>query len=167
MKVVLIVVLVLVVVGGGYWFGFRGVDPRDAAKQAIEQTQQAGAALEKAAKGLGDKAKELVVAGSDIGGQLSGAVSGMTTAISGIKDSETAKAALPTLEKAKASLDQLNEKVGQMSAEGKKILATLVGTALPTIKTAAEKLAAIEGVGPVVKPTLDAMIKTLDGWSKA
>jgi hypothetical protein len=58
----------------------------------------------------------------------------------------------------------VSAQVEQLPAEGKKMLASAINSALPTLKAGADKVASL---GPELKPTLDAIIARLEGWAKA
>ena len=54
--------------------------------------------------------------------------------------------------------------MGELPAEGRKMLASAVSSALPALKACADKLA---GYSPDIKPTLDAIIAKLETWANA
>ena len=55
----------------------------------------------------------------------------------------------------------------KLPAEGQSALASAIAAALPALEEAAAKLESIEGVGPVIKPTLDDLLASLKQWSEA
>lgn len=144
-----------------------GEATQQATQAAGEAAQQAGQAASDAAQQVSDAAQALVVGGVDLGKQLGEVVDGLKTSLGGITDAASAQAQLPTLQQLQAKLDGMTATVEGLPAEGKSALATLVSASLPTLRTTAEQIAALEGVGPVVKPVLDAIIAKLDAWSKA
>jgi type VI protein secretion system component VasK len=178
-----IVIVVLLIVAGIWWYQSGGQQKveevaqqaSEAAGQAAQQVtetagqaaQQAGEAASGAAQQVSDAAQALVVGGIDLGKQLSEAFDGLKSSLAGITDAASAQAQLPNLQQLQAKLDGMTATVDSLPAAGKSALATLVSGSLPTLRSAAEQVAAIEGVGPVVKPTLDAILAKLDAWSKA
>jgi type VI protein secretion system component VasK len=144
-----------------------GQAAQQATETAGQAAQQAGEAASGAAQQVSDAAQALVVGGIDLGKQLSEAFDGLKSSLAGITDAASAQAQLPNLQQLQAKLDGMTATVDSLPAAGKSALATLVSGSLPTLRSAAEQVAAIEGVGPVVKPTLDAILAKLDAWSKA
>ena len=140
-----------------------------ATEAAGEAAQAAGQAASEAVQAAGDAASQtaaLVVGGVDIGAELKGMLDQVSSALGGITDQATADAALPTLDELKGKVDGMAAQVDQLPAEGKKALASLVSAALPSLKELAAKVTAIQGA-EVVKPALDAVIATLEGWANA
>ena len=80
-----------------------------------------------------------------------------------ITDRASAQAALP-------GLDRLKDRAGvavqveQLPAEGKKLLASVVNTALPPLKELAAKAGSIQGAD-AIKPSIDAMLAKLEAWA--
>lgn len=137
------------------------------ADQAGETAQSATEAAGEAAQQAADAAQALVLGGVDLGKQLSEAFDSLKSSLAGITDAASAQAQLPTLQQLQAKLDGMTATVEGLPAEGKTALATLVSASLPTLRSTAEQIAALDGVGPIVKPTLDAIIAKLEAWSKA
>jgi hypothetical protein len=102
-----------------------------------------------------------------MGSSVQKTVDGLKTALQGIKDVDTAKAALPTLQDATAQLDKLSGLVNQLPASGKTALATFLASVRPSLDEVFNKVLAIPGVSEVAKPTIDAIKAKLDALAKA
>jgi hypothetical protein len=109
---------------------------------------------------------DMMLDGVDIGKQVTTVLDGLKTSLSGITDVATAQAALPKLQEAVAAIDGVSGMLGKLSAGQKSALAALVTTALPTIKDAATKVLAIQGVGDVAKPVVDSLLAKLEALAK-
>jgi Tfp pilus assembly protein PilE len=145
----------------------------DAAKQAAGAAQQAaGAAVQAAgdaAQAAGDAASQaaaLVVGGVDLGAELKGTIDKVAGTLGGITDQASAQAALPSLDELKGKVDGLTAQVDQLPVEGRKLLASLVSTALPPLKELVAKVGAVQGA-EAIKPALDAVIAKLETWANA
>lgn len=142
----------------------------DTAQQAAESTEQAADqaadTAQQAAESASDKTAALTTEGVDLGQEVGTAVSDTINTLDGITDKASAEAALPDLESLKTKVDELGGKVDQLSDNGKEALASLLDDTLPELKDLVNKVEGMEGVGPVVKPTLDSIMTTLDGWAK-
>jgi hypothetical protein len=72
-----------------------------------------------------------------------------------VTDTASAEAALPKLRDITTQIDQVDELVGRMTPEQKKLLAGLVNPLMPTLNQLCDKVLAIPGVSEVLKPTID------------
>lgn len=138
----------------------------DAAAAAADQAKQAAGQAVQAAGDAAQQAASLVVGGVDIGAQLKGLMESATTTLDKVTDQASAQAALPSLDELKGKVDGLTAQVDQLPAEGKKLLAGMVGTALPPLKELAAKASSIQGA-EAIKPALDAVIAKLESWANA
>jgi hypothetical protein len=82
--------------------------------------------------------------------------------LSSITDADSAKAALPKLTDATNKIDGVNAVTGQLAADAKKAFAGQIAPLVTAIKDQMDKVAALPGVGDVVKPTFDAVKVKLD-----
>lgn len=142
---------------------------RQAANQATEAARQATEAARQAADAARDAVQDtagLVVGGVNVGAELKSLVEQASTTMGNVTDKASAKAALPSLEEVKTRLDGMTAEVEQLPAEGRRLLAGAVSTALPSLKALAERITSVEG-GEAIKPTLDAMIGRLESWANA
>lgn len=148
-------------------------DATRAAQQAADAAGQAasaaGEAAQQAAAAAGQAAQDtaaLAVGGVDVGAEIKGLVEQASTALGGITDAASAEAALPTLQDLQGKIDGLTAQVDQLPAEGRKLLAALVSTALPTLKQLAGTVTSVEGAA-AIKPAVDGMIRKLEAWAQA
>ena len=111
--------------------------------------------------------RNLMVAGVDVGKEVTTSLESLRTALQSITDADSAKAALPKLQDAKGQIDKVNGLIGQLSPEQRKILAGLVNQFMPTINPLFDKLLTIPGVAELIKPTIDGVRTTLTSLSAA
>lgn len=138
----------------------------DAAKAAAGAAQDAAGAAVQAAGDAASQAASLVVGGVDLGAELKGMLEKVSTTLGGITDKASADAALPSLDELKGKVDGMTTQVDQLPAEGKKMLASLVSAALPSLKELVAKVGTVSGAESV-KPALDAMLAKLETWAIA
>jgi small-conductance mechanosensitive channel len=143
---------------------------QETAEQATEATEQAADeatdTAEQAADEAGQATAALTEGGIDLGQEVGTAVSDAKSVLEGITDKASAEAALPSLEGVKTKLDELGATVGKLPDAGKEALASLLDDSLPELQALVTKVEGIEGVGEVVKPTLDSIVATLEDWAK-
>jgi len=99
--------------------------------------------------------QSVMVGGVDIGKQLGDNLSSLRTSLAGITDVESARAALPKLQEATATIEKVNGMVPQLSAEQRLSVSGLATPDMAGINQMLEKVLAIPGVGDVLKPTVD------------
>lgn len=138
----------------------------ETAKQAASQAQQAAGAAVEAAGDAANQMAALTVGGVDVGAEIKAMVEKTTTTLGGITDQASAQAALPSLDELKGKVDSIAAQVDQLPAEGKKVLAGVVSTALPPLKELAAKSSSIQGAD-TIKPTVDAILAKLEAWANA
>jgi hypothetical protein len=136
------------------------------AERTTESAEQAADRAEQAAQSAEEATAALTVEGVDLGKELGTSVSDSVSALEGITDKASAEAALPDLKAVQTKLDGLSGKVEQLPQDAKKSLASLLGDSLPELRDLVTKVEGIEGVGPVVKPTLDGIMTKLDAWAE-
>jgi hypothetical protein len=105
--------------------------------------------------------QNLMLAGVDVGKEIAGGLESLRTALQGVTDADSAKAALPKLQDAKGQIDKVNGLIGQLSAEQRTILAGLVNQFMPTLNPLFDKVLTIPGVAELIKPTIDELRTTL------
>jgi hypothetical protein len=94
-------------------------------------------------------------------------VNDLYTSLQGIKDEATAQSAMTGLTKASSEFDHLTGVLNQLSSENRKTLAELFASIRPNLDQLLDKALAIPGVGPIIKPTVDAIRAKLDTLTKA
>jgi hypothetical protein len=140
----------------------------DAAKSAATQaTQTATDATKSAATQAVQSLQNLVVGGVDVGSSVQKSIDGLKTALQGIKDVDTARAALPTLQDSTTQFDKLSGLANQLPASGTTALAAFLVSVRPSIDEVFIKVLAIPGVSEVAKPTIDTIKTKLDDLAKA
>jgi hypothetical protein len=99
----------------------------------------------------------------NVGTELSGVFTSLTSTLNGIKDEATAKAALPDLEKISGNVDNLAGLFGQLPATAKTTLAATTKDGLSGLEGILSKVTALPGVGDVIKTVMDNIVKKLSG----
>ena len=102
-------------------------------------------------------AQSLTVGGLDVGKQVTDSVSSLRTTLGGITDAASAQAALPKLREVTDQIDKVDNLLGQMSPEQRKVLAGMVNPLMPMLNQLFDKVLAIPGVAELLKPTIDAL----------
>jgi hypothetical protein len=111
--------------------------------------------------------QNLMLAGVDVGKEITGGLENLRTALQSVKDADSAKTALPKLQDAKGQIDKVNGLIDQLSPEQRKILAGLVNQFMPTINSLFDKVLAIPGVADLIKPIVDELRTTLKAFATA
>ena len=93
--------------------------------------------------------------------KISGWFTSLNDSLGGIKDVATAEAALPKLKDAVSQLDSAKSVFDTLPAAGKSSVLSIVTSNLGSIKDLIAKVASIPGVGTLVKPFTDPILKTL------
>ena len=163
------IALAVVVLGALAWYFTRSGTPKMAEKPATAVTQAAPAVpAPPAAPAVATPAAPVVAlpvvpalalpaSVADLGKQATAALDGVKATIAGIKDADTAKAALPKLADITGQLDKLNGMAAVLPADAKKTLAGAIAPALPELNGQIDKMLALPGVGDVAKPAIDAL----------
>jgi hypothetical protein len=103
----------------------------------------------------------LLVDGVDIGEKFQGIVNKLTGTLAGVKDAASATASLPALTDADTALGGLSSVVGALTGDGKSAFQTMLGAALPALKSTITGLVGDSAIGPIVKPALDGILGKL------
>jgi hypothetical protein len=94
-------------------------------------------------------------------------ISGLTSALGGIKDEASAKAALPQLTSSSTALDMLAKLTGGLAPAAKSPVIAMIEAAVPQLKPLIEAALKIPGAEAVLKPVLDGIMSKMIGFSKA
>jgi hypothetical protein len=128
-------------------------------------------ALGDAAKDLTDKAQGAVedatkkaAATQEAGVKIAEFFTQATTALSGVKDVETAKAAVPKLEALGVNADAIKGLLDKLPAEAKTAVTGAVDQGVASLTTLADQLKALPGVEPIIKPHLDSLLAKVAEW---
>jgi hypothetical protein len=111
--------------------------------------------------------RNLTVDGVDLKSSAQTAFDGVKTALLGVKDTASAQAALPQLEKGSIEFDKLRDLAGKLPIDSKTAFATLVASLRPSIEDLFNKVLEIPGVAPIAKPVINGLRAKLDALSKA
>jgi hypothetical protein len=96
-----------------------------------------------------------------LGTDLTGWFTSLTGSLGGITDAATAEAAIPKLKDAVSQLDSAKSVFDTLPAAGKSSVLSIITSNLGGIKDLIAKVASIPGVGDLVKPFTDPILKTL------
>jgi hypothetical protein len=99
---------------------------------------------------------------STVSSELAGTFTSLTAALTGIKDSASAEAALPRLRDISDKLDGAKSALNGLSEAGRTTIITQMKAALTKFKEMADKVLAMSGVSDKIKPTLDAIMGKLN-----
>lgn len=124
---------------------------------AETQTQPAQPETQTQTQPATPAAPSLTVAGVDVGKQVTDAMAELQTTLNGVTDAATAQAALPKLQTATDTFNKVDGMLGQLSAEQKAALSSLVKPGLTSLNALFDKVLAVPGVSDVLKPTIDAL----------
>jgi Bacterial protein of unknown function (DUF937) len=109
----------------------------------------------------------LTAGGVPVGQNVTNVVDTVRSALSGVTDEASARAAMPRLASAEKMLDDTQAAAGQLPAEGKTTLASYIRAASPVLKDQFDKVLALPGVGGVLKPIADSVIGKIDRIASA
>jgi hypothetical protein len=109
----------------------------------------------------------LTAGGVPVGQNVTQVVDTVRSALSGVRDEASARAAMPRLESAAKMLDDTQAAAGQLPAESKTTLASYIRTASPVLKDQFDAALALPGVGGVLKPLADSLIGKIDRIASA
>jgi hypothetical protein len=108
-----------------------------------------------------DVTKDVVSGNMDVGKELTGVMGSVTDSLGGITDVESAKAALPQLDETTGKLGGLVGLMDKLPEAAKGPVSEIVSSGLPQIQGIIDKISAIPGVGPIIKPAVDGLMEKL------
>jgi hypothetical protein len=109
----------------------------------------------------------LTAGGVPVGQNVTQAVDTVRSALSGVRDEASARAAMPRLESAAKMLDDTEAAARQLPAESKTTLASYIRGASPVLKDQFDAVLALPGVGGVLRPLADSLIGKVDRLASA
>lgn len=152
----------------------KGGKPVDKGNTVVaDQTAKMREAMESAKKSgedLADKAGATAKAVADsipeidltaFGGDVTGLFGKLTDTFKGITDVASAEAAVPGLKDLAGILDGYKATADKLPEAGKATVKEMVGTNLGTLQPIIDTVLAIPGVGDILKPIVEPMLKTL------
>lgn len=114
-----------------------------------------------------DKLGGVKVGDVDLDGLVKSAVGGLQSSLGSIKDVDSAQAAMPGLTQAASQFDQLSGLLSQLTPETRKATADSFAAIRPKLNTLFDQAVGFPGVGPVIRPTVDAIRAKLDTLATA
>jgi hypothetical protein len=91
---------------------------------------------------------------------------GLSSVLKGVTNEETARLAVPELEKLAPMLTSLEDEAGKLPAEEKPIFANFIGKNLGMLSTVIDTVMALPGVRDLLGPVVGPMVETLTKMSK-
>lgn len=99
----------------------------------------------------------------DVNKELGGVFTNLTSTLGGIKDEATATAAVPKLEEIAGNVDNLSGLFGQLPDAAKTGVVSLVKDNMGGLNDIISKVTALPGVGSIIQPIIDTIMKSLNG----
>lgn len=135
-------------------------------KTGVELAEKAGAKVNEAAAAVEETVKTVTENLPEIdltafGGDVGGLFGKLTDTFKGITDVPTAEAAVPGLKDLAGILDGYKATADKLPEAGKATVKEMVGTNLGTLQPIIDTVLAIPGVGDILRPIVEPMLKTL------
>jgi Bacterial protein of unknown function (DUF937) len=111
-------------------------------------------------------AVKMAMPGVELPGQVTTILGSLKTALGGVTDEASAKAALPAFTDILGQLDKVKSAAGALPVEARNPLMSMVKDSMPGIASLIEKALAIPGVGGVLKPVMDQINASLTAMGK-
>lgn len=108
-----------------------------------------------------DIAKDAVPGNMDLGQELTGVMGSVTDSLGGITDVASAEAAIPQLDETTSKLGGLVGLMDKLPEAAKAPISGIISSGLPQIQGLIDKVSAIPGVGPIIKPAVDGVMEKL------
>ena len=102
--------------------------------------------------------------GLDLTQQLTSAFGNASNILGSITDAGSAEKAVPELNSLNADLDDLAKKAGDATPEVQSAMSDVVTSQIPGLDAITDKIYAIPGVKPVVKPSVDGLLAKFAGF---
>jgi hypothetical protein len=158
---------------GAWWFMNRDRMGPAPERAVVEMERKVGPVTETIRDEIVSDGKQAIEAITDVisidprfleaGKTAASLFTGLTKALSGVTDIDSAKAALPDLEKLAPMLSTLETEAGNLPADEKPAFAEVIGKNLGLVQKVIDTVMAIPGVkellGPVVTPMVEALAK--------
>jgi len=109
--------------------------------------------------------KSLVPDATKFGTELTDTFSKLTEAITGVKDTASAEAALPKLQELEGKLDGAKTTMKELGDDGQTTIKTLVTSGKAKLKVLVDKVLSIPGVGEKLKTVVDSIMAKLTDLS--
>ncbi len=129
------------------------------AAKGAAKVEEAAAAVEETVKAVTEKLPEIDL--SAFSGDVGGLFGKLTDTFKGITDVPTAEAAVPGLKDLAGILDGYKATADKLPEAGKATVKEMVGTNLGTLQPIIDTVLALPGVGDILRPIVEPMLKTL------
>jgi len=129
-----------------------------------DTTESAASTSSDAEAGASDESESLSLSG--LSRVLGNALGSTKSVLAGVTDEASAKEALPRLEEANASVQQVVKLIPNIPDVAKGPLSKLVGNGLSGIKPLADSALSLPGVGDTLQPVIGPMLETLSTLSE-
>lgn len=136
----------------------------DVAGDTVDAAKDAGSGLMSGVSDAADKASDelkKVEGGSELLNKVTGFFESTGSALKGITDGESAKAAMSKFDEMGGMLDKLGDSVADLPEEAKSAIGNVVDKGTEGLKALADKTLAIPGVSDVIKPKVDELMGKL------
>ncbi|MBF9234521.1 DUF937 domain-containing protein [Microvirga alba] len=167
----------VVALAAAWWLFGNRMTPQVTEQQARTSTEQVGGPATTGAIVPADQIRarvdqamtslKSVAGGTEIANQTTSTLDALRASLNGITDTATAQAALPKLLEEQAQMEKVRGLVGQLPADGRTALATIVASGLPALNEQFAKVLAIPGVAPILKQQIDGMRADLATLAKS
>jgi hypothetical protein len=107
---------------------------------------------------LGSASEALGMSADDVTGNLQEVFGGYQETLSGITDVDSAKAAVPEMEKLNEQLSGVSGLMDKLPAGIKETVTGQIGSMIEPVQAMLDKVLAIPGVGPILQPYVDSML---------
>ena len=134
---------------------------------AKEMTDKAAASAKEAAGDIGGKATEAlsgVEGGSEMLTKVTELFGTATKTLGGVKDADSATAALPELGKLTEGFGGMTEMFGKLPDAAKGAVSGVFKSSLGQLQPIIDKVMAIPGVEAILKPAIDALMSKLEAF---
>lgn len=101
------------------------------------------------------------VSGLNTVSQVTSSLNNITGTLKGVVDPQSAQLALPKLQQVDGDLDGIVQQVQGLSPSVQNNVSGVVQQSLPSVNTLVDKAVGIEGVGTILRPTLDSITSKL------
>jgi hypothetical protein len=109
---------------------------------------------------------KIMVGSVDVGSQAGSVLSDLTSVLGTVTNADSARAALPRLQAASATLDRVVDASGKLPADSKSSLAKYVSASLPAAIPLIAKVLGIPGVDGILRAVLEPMRAKLEALAK-
>jgi hypothetical protein len=114
-----------------------------------------------------DSIRGIRVGEVEVGTEAAEAITGLSSTLRDIDGEPSGEAALPALQAQSATLERAAALMSQLSPENRRLIANAVQGVRPSLEPLFDRVLAMPGVGPMIKPTVENVRADLDRLTKA